>query len=140
MSNEVIRAAIEKRLLEWAKAQVPVVDVAFENIAYMPTTGKAYMAGFLLPAETQNPTQGGKHRHYNGIYQVSIYTQAGKGSTAASALTNAIEALFACPTTMTQAGINVHVNKTPSAAQGRPDGNGFWMTPVTINYHANVFT
>lgn len=140
MSNDVIRAAIEKRLLDWAKAQVPVVDVAFENLVYTPTTGKAYLAGFLLPAQTQNPSQGGKHRHYTGVYQVSIYTPAGKGSTAASALTNAIEALFACPTTMTQTGINVHIDKTPSAAQGKPDGNGFWMVPVSITYRAEVFS
>ena len=140
MSNEIVRAAIEKRIVAWAKAQTPPIDVAFENITYGPTVGKSYLAGFLLPAETVNPSAGGSHSRYSGVYQVSVYTEAGKGSTAASALVNSIVNLFPCPTTIKQGSINVHIDTTPSAASGRPDGNGFWMVPVTIKYRAEVFT
>jgi hypothetical protein len=58
----------------------------------------------------------------------------------AAALVNAIVALFPRPTTMTQAGLNIHIDRTPWAAQGQPDGNGFWMVPVTIRYRAEVFS
>lgn len=140
MSNDIIRAAIEKRLIAWAKAQTPPIDVAFENVKYEPTVGKSYLAGFLLPADTVNPSAGGGHSRYSGIYQVNVYTEAGKGSTAASALVNSIVSLFPRPTTITQGGINVHIDNTPSAASGRPDGNGFWLVPVTIKYRAEVFS
>lgn len=140
MSNDIVRAAIEKRLVAWAKAQMPPIYIAFENVAYEPTVGKSYLAGILLPADTVNPSVGGGHSEYIGVYQVSVYTEAGKGSTAASALVNSIVGLFQVPTTITQGGINVHFDNTPSAARGRPDDNGFWMIPVTIRYRAHVFS
>lgn len=140
MSNSTIQAAIEVRLTTWAKAQTPAIPVAFANTDYTPVTGQRYLQGMLMPSDTANPSQGAQHRRYLGIYQVSVRTPAGKGTAESAALAKAIEELFPRPTTLQQGGLNVHIDKTPSIAAGAPDGNGFWMVPVTIEYRTEVFT
>lgn len=139
MSNDIIRAAIEARLLAWAKAQTPAMPIAFANTDYAPSAGQCYLQGHLMPADTLNPSQGGLHKRYNGIYQVSIRTPAGKGTTDSLAIAGALEELFRCSTTLPKGGINVHIDSTPAIGPGANDGNGFWMTPVTISYHADSF-
>lgn len=139
MSNDVIRAAIEARLLAWAKVQTPPIPVAFANMDFTPTVGQRYLQGHLMPAGTLNPSQGGLHKRYNGLYQVSIRTPAGKGTTDSLAIAGALEELFRCPTTLPKGGISVHIDSTPAIGPGGNDGNGFWMTPVTISYHADSF-
>lgn len=139
MSNKIIRAAIEGRLKEWAAAQVPPIPVILENRGAKPAVGQRYMRGFLLPADTLNPSQGGQHKRYHGIYQVSIYLPENVGTGDSDDLAKAIEVLFACPTTIQKAGLNVHINQTPAIASSHPDGEGFYMTPVTIKYDSNDF-
>ncbi|MRW82885.1 hypothetical protein GJ698_02120 [Pseudoduganella sp. FT26W] len=139
MSHDIARAAIETRLLSWAKARTPALPCAFGNLTYTPTTGLSYLQGDLLPASTLNPSQGGKHKRYIGLYQVSIRTPAGKGVTESAAITKEIEALFPCPTTLQQGGLNVRIDSTPSAAAGRNDGTSFWMVPITIEYRVEAF-
>lgn len=140
MSNATIRAAIEGRLKTWAAAQTPPIPIAFENVSYAPETGKRYLRGLLMPADTQNPSQGGKHKHYHGIYQVSVYVPTGGGPGDTEAITGPIEALFACPTTIVKNGLNVNINQTPAISRGLPDGAGFHMTPITIKYDVNSFS
>ncbi|MYM34938.1 hypothetical protein GTP38_11380 [Duganella sp. FT94W] len=138
MSHDIARAAIETRLTAWAKARTPALPVAFGNFAYTPTTGQSYLQGDLLPADTLNPSQGGKHKRYIGLYQVSVRTPAGKGATESAAISKSIEELFPCATTLQYAGPSVHIDSTPSVGAGRPDG-GFWMVPITISYHVDAF-
>jgi hypothetical protein len=94
MSHDIARAAIETRLLAWAKARSPVLPCAFANMNYSPVTGQSYLQGDLLPADTMNPSQGGKHKRYIGLYQVSVRTPAGKGVTESAEIIKEIEALF----------------------------------------------
>lgn len=138
MSHEIIRAAIETRLLAWAKAQTPPIPIAFENVDYKPVTGQRFLQGNLMPANTLNPSEGAAHKRYHGLYQISVRTAAGKGTTEASALTRAIEELFSRSTTLSNGNINVHIDSTPTVGPGGTD-EGFWMTPITIKYRAEVF-
>ena len=140
MSDAIIRAAIEARLKSWAAAHAPPIPVAYENSGYKPTVGQRYLRGDLLPAETENPSQGGKHKHFHGVYQVSVRVPDGSGTGDASALTKAIAVLFERPTTMVRDGINVNILRTPSAAKGGSDGAGFYVVPVSIWYDANDFS
>lgn len=139
MSHDIARAAIEMRLLGWARARTSALPVAFGNVAYTPTTGQPYLQGDLLPAGTLNPSQGGKHKRYIGLYQVGIRTPAGKGVTESAAITKEVEALFPCPTTLQYGGLNVHIDSSPAAAAGRNDGTSFWMVPITIEYRIEAF-
>lgn len=139
MSHEIIRAAIETRLLAWAKSQTPPIPVAFENVDYKPVTGQRFLQGHLMPADTLNPSEGAAHRRYHGLYQISVRTSIGRGTTEASALTKAIEELFPRATALPRANINVRIDSTPTVGPGGAD-EGFWMTPITIKYRAEVFS
>lgn len=140
MSNGIVRAAIEGALAVWAAAQSPAIPVVFENMKYVPTVGARYIKGFLMPANTLNPSQGGLHKHYHGMYQISVYVPEGVGPGAAETLTKAIEVLFKSPTTIVHSGRNVSINRTPAVARGMPVEGGFWMVPVTIWYDMDDFS
>lgn len=140
MSHDIARAAIESRLLAWAKARAPALPCAFGNVNYAPVTGQSYLQSDLMPVDTRNPSQGGQHKLYTGLIQISIRTPAGKGTTESAAIAQGIEDLFPCPTTLAKGGINVHIDSTPAIGPGANDGNGFWMTPLTIRYRTEVFT
>lgn len=140
MSNKIIRSAIEGRLKEWAAAQAQPIPVIFENMGAKPVVGQRYLRGFLMPADTLNPSEGAQHKRYHGAYQVSIYEVENEGTGDSDDLAKAIEVLFACPTTITKSGLNVRIQQTPSIAASRPDDAGFFMTPVTIKYSADDFS
>ena len=140
MSNSIIRAAIEGRLKPWAAAHAPALPVAFENVSYTPTVGTAYLRGYLMPANTKNPSIGGKHKAYHGMYQVSLYFPGGAGTGDVEAAAKEIEVLFELPTTMQRQGRNVRITRTPAIAKGMPDDTGFFMVPVTIWYEMDDFS
>ena len=140
MSNKIIRAAIEGRLQEWAALQTPPIPVIFQNMGAKPVVGQRYLRGFLMPAETLNPSEGSRHKYYHGLYQVSIYEVENQGAGDSDELAEAIEVLFASPTTISKGGLNVLIQQTPAIGSSRPDDAGFFMTPVTIKYSANDFS
>lgn len=140
MSDAIIKAAIETRLIAWAAAQTPPIPASFENSGYKPVAGQRYLRGTLLPALPLNPSQGGSHTHYHGIYQVDVCVPEGGGSTVHSPIVEAIRTLFKRPTTMPRDGVYVNILRTPATGAGAPNGAGFWMVPISIYYDANSFT
>lgn len=140
MSNKIIRAALEGHLKAWASAQVPPIPLFLENRGKKPEIGARHIRADLMPADTLDPSQGAQHRRYHGMYQVGIFLPENEGTGDSDDLAKAIEVLFKCPTTITKQGLNVRIQQTPSIAQSRPDGAGFWMTPITIKYSADDFS
>jgi hypothetical protein len=140
MSNKIIRSALEGHLQAWARAQVPPMPLFLENRGKKPEIGARHIRADLMPAETLDPSQGAQHRRYHGIYQVGIFLPENEGTGDSDDLAKAIEVLYKCPTTITKLGLNVCIQQTPSIAQSRPDGAGFWMTPITIKYSADDFS
>jgi hypothetical protein len=140
MSNKIIRSALEGQLQAWARAQVPPMPLFLENRGKKPEIGARHIRADLMPADTLDPSQGAQHRRYHGIYQVGIFLPENEGTGDSDDLAKAIEVLFKCPTTITKVGLNVRIQQTPSIAQSRPDGAGFWMTPITIKYSADDFS
>lgn len=140
MSDTIVCAAIEGALQTWAAAQSPAIPLVFENVAYTPVPGSRYIRGFLMPAETLNKSLGGLHKHYHGIYQVSIYVPQDVGAGDGRALAKAIEVLFKCPTTIVKSNRKVNITRTPAVARGAKDDSGFWMIPVTIWYGMDDFS
>ena len=140
MSDAIIQAAIEARLKAWADAQTPPIPIAYENSGYKPTVGQRYLRCTLLPAKPLNPSQGGQHKHFHGIYQVDVHVPEGGGRSVHSPIVEALRVLFKRPTTMPRDGINVNVLQTPATGPGGPNGAGFWMVPLSIYYDANSFT
>lgn len=140
MSNDIVRTAIQGRLKAWADAQLPVLPVVWENTEYTPVQGTAYLRGFLMPAETKNPSQGGLHKVYNGLYQISVFFGKGVGTGPVEAACNGIEVLFKAGTTIEKSDRLINILRTPAVAKGAPDGAGFYMVPVTIWYEMEDFT
>lgn len=142
MSNGIVRAAIEGALKAWADAKAPAIRCAFQKIKFTPVAGETFVRGFLMPANTLNPSQGGVHKHFHGMYQVSIYSPI-DGTTGVGPdeiLANEIEVLFKCGTTILKSGRNVNFLRSPSTSQGIPNDQAQWMTPVTIWYDMDDFS
>lgn len=133
MSQIAIRAAFEKRLNDWAKAQSPPIPVAFENVAFIPPAS-LYVRAFLLSGETQNPSLGGSHQRRIGLFQVSVVAPVNGGARPAETVAEALEALFPRGLTVGPA----QVDTTPSIAPALSDGERYTV-PVSIRYRADIF-
>nr|WP_295383550.1 DUF4128 domain-containing protein [Pseudoxanthomonas sp.] len=138
MTQPRIREALETRLNTWAAAQSPAVPVAWQNVAYTPTTGTRYVRASLLSGETQNPIYGALHRRLIGMLQVDIVAPTGTGMAASEALAESLCTEFKRGTTLTQDGLTVVMDFSPSIGPAMIEG-GWVMLPVSIRYRADDF-
>ena len=136
MSDALVRAAFETRLLAWANAQVPPIPVAFENASFTPPTGR-YVRAYLLPAPTASETLNGEHRRRMGVYQVSLCMPIGSGPGAAAALCASLDAAFPMALPMSQGGVKVFMLSpmSPAPAITEPDR---YVVPVSCTYRADT--
>lgn len=139
MTQPRIRTALESRLNTWAAAQSPAVPVAWQNAAYTPTTGSRYVRAALLPAETQNPIYGALHRRLVGLLQVDVVAPTGTGMAASEALAESLCTQFRRGTTLTQDGLTVVMDYSPSIGPALID-EGWVALPVSIRYRADDFS
>lgn len=136
MSDALVRAAFETRLLAWANAQVPPIPVAFENAAFVAPTGR-YARAYLLPSPTASETLNGEHRRRMGIFQVSLCMPIGAGPGAAAALTASLDAAFPMALPMTQGGVKVFLLSPMSPAPAIQEPDRF-VVPVSCTYRADT--
>lgn len=136
MSDALVRAAFETRLLAWANAQTPAIPVAFENAAFSAPTGR-YARAYLLPAPTACETFNGEHRRRMGVFQVSLCMPIGTGPGAAAALTASLDAAFPLSAPMTQGALKVFLLSpmSPAPAIQEPD---HFVAPVSCTYRADT--
>jgi hypothetical protein len=81
MSIENIRSALDGILNDWSG--VESVPVAWENFASTTVLATPFVSPFLLPVETGNAGISiSDNQDYTGIYQISVYTEKGKGTKA----------------------------------------------------------
>ena len=138
MSNALIRAVFEGTLKTWAAAQVPALEVAWENVPLdQPAT--TYLRAFHLPADTSSLDLAGRHRGHSGLFQVSIALPVGGGSGGAAVIEAALDALFPLTTPLTSGPLKVYVTSPLSAgpAQTEPDR---YVVPCTLGYQAHAIT
>lgn len=132
--SESIRRALEIRLA----AMTPALDTAYENIPFTPVSGTPYQRANMLPANPDNPSQGGTHYLEIGIFQVSLFYPNDVGSATAQARADAVRVWFKRGTTLTHGGINTTVIATPAKAPAFNDGDRY-VIPISIRYQANIF-
>lgn len=137
MSHNIISAALESRLLAWAKARSKPLKVVVENEAYTPATGETYLRAFTLPAVTGSNTLGGDHHLYVGVFQVNIMAPAGKYRTEASAIVDELAALYPVNLRIPRAGLVAIVLTPVGPGPGIPDGNTFTV-PASFQYRADT--
>lgn len=138
MTQPRIRAALESRLATWAAAQSPALAVAWQNVAFTPAAGTRYLRATLLPAETQNPIAGAAHRRLIGLLQVDVVSPAGAGMGGEESLADLICAEFRRGTTLTQSGLQIVMDYSPSIGPAQID-EGWTFLPVSIRYRADDF-
>ena len=136
--NSDIREAFETRVAAYAAAQVPPLDIAWENTTYTPSPVKPWLECAMLPAPTQNPWMGTPSNRLVGIYQINCYGTQDTGPAATEATADALIALFPRGG-MTQNGVAINIDYTPTRAKGLNDQNGFYFIPVRIRYREDVF-
>ncbi len=138
MSITAIRNALQKRLqtMEYA------LSTAWEDSRYSPTAGNPFQKVNLLPAEPINKTickGDGDLTYEHGIFQVALYYPQFSGPNAAATQADRIKTRFHRGLTMTEDGIDVIVDATPSVAPLYVD-SGWTVTPVSIPYYSFVRT
>ena len=136
MSDTLVRAAFETRLLAWANAQSPAIPVAFENASFSAPVGR-YVRAYLLPAPTASETLNGEHRRRMGVFQVSLCMPIGAGPGAATALATSLDAAFPMALPITQGSVKVFMLSpmSPAPAITEPDR---YTVPVSCTYRADT--
>lgn len=112
MTQALIRSAFESALQTWATGAG--VAVAWESVKFTPAG--TYVRANLLPAPTISLDLLGKHRRYQGIFQVTIVTQDGRGMAPAETLLASLETAFPNAGKFTASGLTVQIVRPMSAA------------------------
>lgn len=139
MSIQTIRAALEARLKAFADAQIPALAIAWQNVAFKPAPGVAYLRATLLPAGTLNPSLGMQHMRYVGLLQVSVVGVPGSGPAAAESIANGLEDHFPRGLRLTQSGLVISITNTPSIAPAQQEPDRF-VIPVSVPYRCERIT
>lgn len=134
MSAKAIRAALEAQL----NAMSPPLTTVWENSTVTPTSGTPYQRANLLRANPDNPTIGTTHYRELGVFQVSLHYPLNAGPSPAETRAELVRTQFKRGTTLTNGGITVTIDGTPTIASGFVDGDR-WVVPVSIPYWANIF-
>ena len=134
MSAKAIRAALEAYL----NTMSPALATAPENVNYTPTSGTPFQRINLLRANPENPTIGTTHYRELGVFQVSLHYPMNAGPSPAETRAELVRTHFKRGTTLTNSGITVTIDGTPTIASGFVDGDR-WVVPVSIPYWANIF-
>ena len=82
-----IRAALESKL----SSTSGLPPIAYENVAFVPTTGTSFLKVQYLPTVTRPAARGlNPQLRYQGVFSVTAYTPEGRGpATADISFTNA---------------------------------------------------
>lgn len=111
--------------------------IAWENTVYTPIIGGTFFKPSILPVSTEQAGLGsaGLDEHI-GIYQVDVYTEAGKGRRDSELNADAVANHFKRGTSLTYNGIVVRLGDISRSA-GIIDGDRY-VVSVSINYSAHV--
>lgn len=137
MSNKLIRQLFESRLNTWAKARVPVLRVAFQDVDFTPVANETYLSCFLLPATTDSEDLQGVHKVFRGTWQVSIVKPRGGGLGAASGIEDELVALFPNNLKLNSGAFSVFVRSPLSAAPPIIDTPNTTL-PLSCSYRADT--
>ena len=137
MSTKLIRELFEDRLRDWAEARIPTIRVNYEDTKFTALTGETYLRAFTLPARTDSVDLEGKHRQYQGIWQINIVKPASGGLGNAYGIVDELEALFPVNLRLTSGSFAVTVI-TPMGPGPLISDSNTSTIPVYCTYRADV--
>lgn len=130
-----IRAAFESRLNAWAKAQVPPLQIAWENVPFTPPAA-AYLQPFVIPANTTNESLSGDLTEFTGLYQVNIVCPEGGGPGGPEKVAKGVIDLFPAATRITQGAASILI-LAPMSERPPIQGAGKYTIPLSCTYKAH---
>lgn len=138
MSQDLIRAAFEKRLGDWAKARASALAVAWQNTKFTPLTNAVYLRAYVMPAATISRDAAGDHRQYRGVFQVNVVMPIGAGSRSAEKVAAELDALFPVNLVMQSGGLAVRV-RTPISVDQPTTGDADHTVPISLGYDVQFY-
>ncbi|QQB32218.1 DUF4128 domain-containing protein [Achromobacter deleyi] len=138
MSQDLIRAAFEKRLNDWAKARAPALAVAWQNTKFTPPANAMYLRAYVMPSATISRDAAGDHRQYRGVFQVNAVMPIGAGSRSAEQLAAELDALFPMNLVMQSGGLAVRV-RTPISVDQPTTGDADHTVPISLGYDVQFY-
>jgi hypothetical protein len=135
MSQKTIRSLLESRLKAWAAARVPALPIAFENASFTPPQG-AYLAAYLLPADTTSQDLEGSLRNRAGVFQVNIVCPTGKGPAEGQTIAAELDALFPANLRLTS-GPFVLQTTSPTRERSAIQSDDRYTVPVDFTYRSD---
>ncbi len=138
MSQDLIRAAFEKRLNDWAKARMPALPVAWPNTKFSPPTNAVYLRAYVLPAATISRDAAGDHRQYRGLFQVNVVMPIGTGSRAAEQIAAELDDLFPVNLSIPSGALAVRV-LTPVSVGQPTTGDADHTVPISLGYDVQFY-
>jgi hypothetical protein len=130
-----VRQAFEVALNTWAAARTPALPVAWANVPFTPTASR-HARAHLMPAPTTNEMLSGKHRRYEGIFQVSLYVPEGSGDAEARTLADSLDTVFSPSSPLTNGGLKVYLTQPVSQTQGINE-DGWYRLHASAAYRAD---
>lgn len=131
MSIVAIETALEERLLTLSNSP----PVAWEDLAFEPTTGQGYLRVHHLHNHPRDLYLEGGPAELPGIFQVDVVWPAGQGKVEAKQMAEKVAALFAPVQALDAGNHRIELAQTPAIAGGMPD-EGWYMVPISINWRA----
>lgn len=131
MSIVAIETALEERLQTLATPP----PVAWEDMAFEPTSGQGYLRVHHLHDHPRDLFIEGGPAELPGIFQVDGVWPAGQGKVEAKLVAERVAALFAPVQSLDAGNHCIERAQTPAIAGGMPD-EGWYTVPVSIMWRA----
>ena len=131
--------AIIRRLFETALADANLeLDVAYENIEYVPVTNKPYLTVALMPYDTFTATlKGSDHTAFVGLFQVKVVIPEHTGVDGIDTIIERLRDVYPTDIIFNQDNFWVQV-VTPISAQTGRIQNSNWVVPCYFEYRADT--
>ena len=130
----VIRAALETHLSNTLVG----TDIAYENVAFSPTTGTLFVKPTFIPTVTQPAVRGlNPQLLYQGVFNVMVNTPEGSGPALSDTTCNTISNAFAATTDISiVVGADTYIVRIRYAErqQGRID-TPWYSVPINIGWY-----
>jgi hypothetical protein len=133
MSLLAIRRALEAAVA----AMTPVVQIAYENSLYTPTSGTAYQRLTLLPQRPGNEEIGPNYTQEGDLQIDLFYPADGSGPAAAQTRAELIRSTFKRGNPYSSGGVTVTVMLTPEIGAAYVEADRF-VVPVFLRIFASI--
>ncbi len=130
-----IRAALETHIS--TTADLP--DIAYENVAFEPTTGTSFIRVMYLPTVTRPAVRGlNPQLRYQGVFAVTVFTPEGNGPSTADGYVNKVIDAFQATTDISFTNAQSETIKLSIDYAERQQGlidSPWYYVPINIGWY-----